>query len=105
MELTTTAINQIKTLVDSEADAIALRIGIIGGGCSGFNYTFSFAENIEDGDFVYEDNGVTIVVDPMSIMYLEEVTIDYKVDLSGSMFSIDNPSAKTTCGCGTSFSV
>lgn len=105
MKLTDSAIERIRNLLAAYDHAIALRIGIVGGGCSGFNYTFSFAETVEEGDYVHQDGGVIVLVDPMSIMYLEDVTVDYTIDISGSMFVIDNPSAKTTCGCGTSFSV
>lgn len=105
MKLTDSAVVQVSELIASEDNAIALRVGIVGGGCSGFNYTFSFVDKIDDGDFVFTDQDVTIVIDPMSHMYLEDSTLDFKVDLSGSLFTIDNPAAKTTCGCGTSFSV
>jgi iron-sulfur cluster insertion protein len=84
---------------------LMLRVFISGGGCSGFQYGFTFDEKTEDGDSSVENQGVTLVVDPMSVQYLMGAEIDYKEDLQGAQFIIRNPNAATTCGCGSSFSV
>ena len=84
---------------------LKLRVFISGGGCSGFQYGFTFDEQIEDGDSQVENGGVTLVIDPMSVQYLMGAEIDYKEDLQGAQFIIRNPNATTTCGCGSSFSV
>lgn len=105
MNLTEAAEQKVISLLNENDDAIALRIGVVGGGCSGFNYAFAFAEMIEDGDIVVNDSGAIVVVDPLSYQYLQGAEIDYKKDLSGEHFVINNPNAQTTCGCGTSFSV
>ena len=75
-----------------------------GGGCSGFQYGFTFDEDINDDDTQFEKNGVTLLVDSMSYQYLVGAEIDYKEDINGSQFVIKNPNATTTCGCGSSFS-
>ena len=82
---------------------LKLRVFISGGGCSGFQYGFTFDENIEDGDSQIVNQGVTLVIDPMSVQYLMGAEIDYAEDLQGSQFIIRNPNATTTCGCGQSF--
>ena len=84
---------------------LKLRVFISGGGCSGFQYGFTFDEDTQDGDVEFENQGVTLLVDPMSFQYLIDAEIDYKEDLEGSRFVIRNPNAQTTCGCGSSFSV
>ena len=81
-----------------------MRVFISGGGCSGFQYGFTFDENIEDGDSEVVNQGVTLVIDPMSVQYLMGAEIDYKEDMQGAQFIIRNPNAATTCGCGQSFS-
>ena len=86
-------------------DDLKLRVYISGGGCSGFQYGFTFDDAIQDGDTAIENRGVTLLIDPMSVQYLEGAEIDYKEDLSGAQFIIRNPNASTTCGCGSSFSV
>jgi iron-sulfur cluster insertion protein len=83
---------------------LMLRVFVSGGGCSGFQYGFTFDEKIEDGDSRVENKGVTLLVDPMSVQYLMGAEIDYKEDLQGAQFVIRNPNATTTCGCGSSFS-
>ena len=88
----------------SNNESLKLRVFVSGGGCSGFQYGFTFDENIQDGDTRVEKNGVTLLVDPMSFQYLSGAEIDYKEDLEGSQFVIKNPNATTTCGCGSSFS-
>lgn len=82
-----------------------LRIFVQGGGCAGFSYGFSLDDDMQEEDFKVENNGVSLLVDSMSAQYLEGATVDYKQDLMGSSFTISNPNATTTCGCGTSFSV
>lgn len=84
---------------------LMLRVFVSGGGCSGFQYGFTFDEKKEEGDSSIENQGVTLVVDPMSVQYLMGAEIDYKEDLQGAQFVIRNPNASTTCGCGSSFSV
>lgn len=92
-------------IVEEKNDKLKLRVYITGGGCSGFSYGFSFDEKIKEGDSSVEKNGVQLVVDPMSYQYLIGATVDYLEDLQGARFIIHNPNAKTTCGCGSSFSV
>ncbi len=92
-------------LSEEDNPNLKLRVYISGGGCSGFQYGFTFDESIEDGDSQVENQGVTLVVDPMSVQYLMGAEIDYKEDLSGAQFIIRNPNATTTCGCGQSFTV
>ena len=100
------AANKVKQLIAEEGnDNLKLRVFVTGGGCSGFQYGFTFDENIQEGDTVVENSGVTLVVDPMSFQYLSGAEIDYKEGLEGSQFVINNPNATTTCGCGSSFSV
>ena len=82
---------------------LKLRVFISGGGCSGFQYGFTFDENTEEGDSEVVNQGVTLVIDPMSVQYLMGAEIDYKEDLQGAQFIIRNPNATTTCGCGQSF--
>ncbi len=102
---TDAAANKVKDLIEEEKnDSLKLRVFVSGGGCSGFQYGFTFDENIQDGDTKIDKNGVTLVVDPMSFQYLSGAEIDYKEDLEGSQFVIKNPNATTTCGCGSSFS-
>ncbi len=102
---TEAAANKVKNLIEEEKnDSLKLRVFVSGGGCSGFQYGFTFDENIQDGDTQVEKNGVTLLVDPMSFQYLTGAEIDYKEDLEGSQFVIKNPNATTTCGCGSSFS-
>ena len=84
---------------------LKLRVFISGGGCSGFQYGFTFDDAVEDGDSSVENQGVTLLVDPMSFQYLMGAEIDYKEDLQGAQFVIHNPNATTTCGCGSSFAV
>jgi len=103
---TNAAASKVKKLIAEEGNEnLKLRVFVTGGGCSGFQYGFTFDENIQDGDTQVENDGVAVVVDPMSFQYLTGAEIDYKEDLEGSMFVIRNPNATTTCGCGSSFSV
>jgi iron-sulfur cluster insertion protein len=103
---TDAAASKVKKLIAEEGnDELKLRVFVTGGGCSGFQYGFTFDENVQEGDTQVENDGVTVLVDPMSYQYLTGAEIDYKEDLEGSMFVIRNPNATTTCGCGSSFSV
>ncbi|MEX2495560.1 MAG: iron-sulfur cluster insertion protein ErpA [Woeseia sp.] len=103
---TDAAAKKVSELIqDEENPDLKLRVFISGGGCSGFQYGFTFDEKIEDGDSRVENQGVTLVIDPMSAQYLIGAEIDYKEDLQGAQFVIRNPNASTTCGCGSSFSV
>ena len=102
---TDAAASKVKDLIEEEKnDSLKLRVFVSGGGCSGFQYGFTFDEKTQDGDTKIEKNGVTLLVDPMSFQYLSGAEIDYKEDLEGSQFVIKNPNATTTCGCGSSFS-
>lgn len=104
--LSDSAAFKVRELVLEEHNPdLKLRVYIIGGGCSGFQYGFAFEEEIEEGDFIIENDGVEMMIDPMSYPYLMGSIVDYKEDLQGSRFVIDNPNAKSTCGCGSSFSV
>jgi iron-sulfur cluster insertion protein len=103
---TDAAATKVSQLIRDEGNPnLKLRVFISGGGCSGLQYGFTFDEKLEDGDTRVENQGVTLLVDPMSIQYLAGAEIDYKDDLEGARFVIRNPSATTTCGCGSSFSV
>ncbi len=99
------AAGKVGELIREEANPkLKLRVFVSGGGCSGFQYGFTFDENVEEGDFCVENQGVQLLIDPMSAQYLMGAEIDYKEDLQGAQFVIRNPNAKTTCGCGSSFS-
>ncbi|MCK4707824.1 MAG: iron-sulfur cluster insertion protein ErpA [Gammaproteobacteria bacterium] len=103
---TDSAANKVKALIEEEKNPnLKLRVYVTGGGCSGFQYGFTFDEETAEDDTVVMNAGVTLVVDPMSYQYLQGAEIDYKEDLSGAQFMINNPNAKTTCGCGSSFSI
>lgn len=103
---TDAAARKVRELIDEEKnEALMLRVFISGGGCSGFQYGFTFDEGVGDGDVVVERNGVKLLIDPMSIQYLTGAEIDYTEGLEGAQFVIRNPNASTTCGCGSSFSV
>ena len=102
MTFTRPAARQAKIILDSEEEGLNLRCFIQGGGCSGFQYGFTLDKQ-KDEDLVFETLGVKLLVDPMSGVYFEGATIDYKDDpLNGSAFVIQNPNAKSTCGCGSS---
>lgn len=97
---------KVSQLIDEEANPnLKLRVFVSGGGCSGFQYGFTFDENIEEGDTTVVNQGVTLLIDPMSIQYLAGAEIDYREDMEGAQFVIRNPNAATTCGCGSSFSM
>ena len=100
------AASKVKSLVDEEGNPrLKLRVFVTGGGCSGFQYGFTFDEDVADDDTVIERVGVSLVLDPMSYQYLAGAEVDYQEGLEGSRFVIKNPNATTTCGCGQSFSI
>ena len=103
---TDSAAAKVKDLLLEEGNPeLKLRVFVQGGGCSGFQYGFTFDEAVNEDDTVLDKNGVQLLVDPMSFQYLVGAEIDYKEDLEGAQFVIRNPNASTTCGCGSSFSV
>lgn len=103
---TDSAANKVKELIQEEGNPeLKLRVFVTGGGCSGFQYGFTFDETAAEDDTVMEKNGVTLLIDPMSFQYLVGAEIDYTEGLQGSQFVIKNPNATSTCGCGSSFSV
>ena len=100
------AANRVAQLIKEEKNpGLRLRVYITGGGCSGFSYGFTFDENLKEGDSGVNKKGVQLVIDPMSYQYLMGSTVDYLEDLQGARFVVSNPNAKTTCGCGSSFSI
>jgi iron-sulfur cluster insertion protein len=106
IEFSDAAANKVATLVAEEENPnLKLRVYVTGGGCSGFQYGFTFDEKVNDGDMTIEKASVTLVVDPMSLQYLVGGTVDYTEGLEGSRFLVSNPNATTTCGCGSSFSI
>ena len=106
LHFTDAAAHKVGKLIEQEGNAaLKLRVYVQGGGCSGFQYGFTFDEETQEGDTEIENGGVTLLVDPMSVQYLMGAEIDYREDLSGAQFIIRNPNASTTCGCGSSFSV
>lgn len=103
---TDSAASKVKQLIDEEGNAeLKLRVFVSGGGCSGFQYGFTFDEVVNEDDTVLDKNGVQLLIDPMSFQYLSGAEIDYQEGLEGAQFVIKNPNATTTCGCGSSFSV
>ncbi|MFT6051443.1 MAG: iron-sulfur cluster insertion protein [Halioglobus sp.] len=106
IHLSERAVQKVRALVtEEENDELKLRVFITGGGCSGFQYGFTFDELMADDDSAFEKDGVTVLVDPMSFQYLAGSQVDYTEGLEGSRFVITNPNATATCGCGSSFSI
>lgn len=106
LTFTDAAANKVKSLIEGEDNPnLRLRVYITGGGCSGFQYGFTFDDQINDGDLTIENQNVGLVVDPMSLQYLIGGTVDYIEGLEGSRFIVNNPNASSTCGCGSSFSI
>lgn len=102
---TDNAANKVKELIEEEGNpGLKLRVFVTGGGCSGFQYGFTFDEEVNEDDTTMEKNGVMLLIDPMSYQYLVGAEIDYSEGLEGSQFVIRNPNASSTCGCGSSFS-
>ncbi|AMN46147.1 iron--sulfur cluster insertion protein ErpA [Steroidobacter denitrificans] len=106
LTFTDAAAAKVSELIREEANPkLKLRVFVQGGGCSGFQYGFTFDEEDEEGDTRVENGGVTLLIDPMSIQYLSGAEIDYREDIEGAQFVIRNPGATTTCGCGSSFAM
>ncbi len=105
LSLTESAASRIRNLVDAQSDAIALRLAVSGGGCSGFQYAFSLDTTTKPDDLVVKKNGASVFIDGMSVALLKDSQIDWHEDIAGSMFVVKNPNATAMCGCGTSFSV
>lgn len=96
---------QLQTILASQGEDKVLRVAVLGGGCSGFQYKFDLDENPAEDDIVIEKDGIRVVVDTVSQPFLEGAVIDYKNELIGAHFAVDNPNATSSCGCGTSFSI
>jgi iron-sulfur cluster insertion protein len=106
IHLTERAVSKVKELISGEGNPdLHLRVFVTGGGCSGFQYGFSFDNEHQDDDTEVVKNGVTVVIDGMSYQYLVGATVDYSESLTGSQFVVENPNASSTCGCGASFSL
>ncbi|GLR72344.1 iron-sulfur cluster insertion protein ErpA [Agaribacter marinus] len=106
IEFSDAAAQKVKTLIaEEENPALKLRVYVTGGGCSGFQYGFTFDEKVNEGDMTIEKDTVTLLVDSMSLQYLVGGTVDYTEGLEGARFFVNNPNASTTCGCGASFSI
>ncbi len=106
LEFTELAARKLKSLIEEENNPdLKLRVSVYGGGCSGFQYTFSLDEDIKDGDRTVETDGVTLLVDNMSYQYLAGSEVDFVEGLEGAMFVVKNPNATSTCGCGSSFTI
>jgi len=107
VQLTSVAVNKVKEILGQQSPVPAgLRVAVVGGGCSGFSYRMAFENQVnDDSDNVYEFDGLKVMVDQMSEMYLDGVSIDYIETLEGAGFKFNNPNVKSTCGCGSSFTV
>ncbi|WP_300530018.1 iron-sulfur cluster insertion protein ErpA [Maricaulis sp.] len=105
VSLSASAAKQINTIIAAQNDANLLRIGVVGGGCSGFSYTFDLDKEVASDDLVIERDGAKVVIDEASLPFLDGSEIDYVDELIGAAFKITNPNATAACGCGTSFSV
>ncbi|WHZ20143.1 MAG: Iron-sulfur cluster insertion protein ErpA [Rhodanobacteraceae bacterium] len=104
LKISDAALARVRELIREEGKPeLKLRVFIEGGGCSGFQYGFSFDERRAEDDFVLDRDGVELLVDPLSMQYLEGAEVDYVEELAGAQFVVHNPNAKTTCGCGSSF--
>ncbi len=105
-EFTSAAASKLKALIEEEEnEKLMLRVYVTGGGCSGFQYGFTFDDEFQEDDTSVMKDGATMVVDPLSFQYLVGSEVDYKENLEGSRFTVQNPNATTTCGCGASFSI
>lgn len=106
--LSETAAREIKSIIaaqELDADKVRLRVGVKGGGCSGFSYLLDLTETQKDSDEVFEQHGIKIIIDPKSLLYLGGVMVDFKDELMGRGFVFNNPNATSSCGCGSSFAV
>ena len=105
LTLTPKAVEMVKDAMSKEnLTGYGIRVGVVGGGCSGFQYSMDFENTERDGDSIFEQDGVKLYLDTMSSMYLQGVTVDYVIGLQGAGFKFTNPNARNTCGCGSSFS-
>jgi len=105
VSVSASAAKRVAKILDTEPDKNALRVSVEGGGCSGFSYKFDLANQASDDDIVIERDGAKVLIDPVSIQFLEGSVIDFVDDLMGQSFQINNPNATASCGCGTSFSI
>jgi len=106
LHVTNSAVEKVRELVEDEGNAdLKLRVYVTGGGCSGFQYGFTFDEKLAEDDSLVEVEGIGVVVDALSYPFLTGATVDYEHGLSGSRFVVSNPNASSTCGCGASFSI
>ena len=105
VEITASAAKRIHDILKSEAPGSALRVGVDGGGCSGFQYTYNIVQDRQHDDLVLERDGATVLIDQMSLEYLRGSKVDFVNDLMGQAFKIHNPQATASCGCGTSFAI
>ncbi len=105
LSLSANAVKRVDALLSDEAEGTMLRVAVSGGGCSGFQYGFSFDARRNQDDEIVEQDGITVVVDTMSLMYVAGAEIDFVEDLVGSSFSLKNPNATASCSCGSSFAV
>tara|TARA_R110002074_G_scaffold150331_4_gene303518 strand:- start:350 stop:730 length:381 start_codon:yes stop_codon:yes gene_type:complete len=106
LEFSDAAARKLKSLHQEEGNpGLMLRVSVYGGGCSGFQYTFSLDEEVNKGDRTVENDGATLVIDQMSYQYLAGSVVDYSEGLEGAMFVVNNPNATSTCGCGSSFAI
>lgn len=103
--ITDSAVSKIKSIISEDEPNAMLRIFVEGGGCSGFKYGFSLENIIEEDDLRFEKDGISVVVDAISMQYLQEAEVDYKQTLTSAEFVIKNPNVKAACGCGSSFTV
>lgn len=103
--LTDAALKHIKTLLASKPEGSFFRISVDAGGCNGFQYVFKIDDAKQDGDSVFDQNGIPVVIDAVSLPFLETAQLDFVEDLMGSYFKVDNPEAESSCGCGNSFSL
>ncbi len=105
IQITESAAKQIKSILEDEDTPGSLRVFVQGGGCSGFQYGFTIEEQASEDDLSFEQHGIKVLVDAISMQYLNEATIDFKKDMTSSQFVVNNPNAKASCGCGSSFTV
>jgi iron-sulfur cluster insertion protein len=106
IQVTSNAVAKVRELLEEEGNPdLKLRVYVTGGGCSGFQYGFSFDEETAEDDTQINKDGITVIVDPMSYPYLVGSRLDYQEGLQGSKFTVENPNASSTCGCGSSFSI
>ena len=105
ISLSDNAGKRIAQIVDQKDDGTLLRISVVGGGCSGFQYTFDLTDKVQQEDLILENHGGKVAIDPVSVMYMDGSQIDFVDNLMGQSFQINNPNAVASCGCGTSFTV